>query len=92
MKFKQTLNRALLIITNTLGHENEKVANCYSSIGHIYQQTGMFNEAITNYQEALSIFESISDLDSPNAMETKAKLSEIQAKLKEQENEPKNEN
>ena len=52
----------------------------------------MFNEAITNYQEALSIFESISDLDSPNAMETKAKLSEIQAKLKEQENEPKNEN
>ena len=80
--------KTLAIIEKTLGKNHIRVANCNDNIALIYKNMGDFGKALEHYNIALSILRNTVGEDHPNTIKTQQKIAEIQAKLKEQENQP----
>ena len=85
-KALDVLNRALKIRIKNLGLEHPIVATTTHNIAAVYEMKGDYVKALELYEEALSIRIKALGADHPSSINTQNRISEIQAKLKEQEN------
>ena len=85
-KALEHLNKALSIRLTIFNSEHPSVAESYHCIGNVYADQGDYYKALEFYNKTLVIREKIFDEDHPSFILIKNKISEIQAKLSEQEN------
>ena len=77
------------ILWNSFYGENHPSAvTSYTNIGEAYSHQNKYREAIECYSKALSIQEALYGSNDQKTIDTKNKISELQSKLKEQENNP----
>lgn len=79
--------KALAIREFVLGENHPDVAYSYNNIGSIYRGMKDVEKALSYYRRALAIFENKLGPDHQNTNAIKAKISEIEAKIKESEKE-----
>ncbi|MBR5082193.1 MAG: tetratricopeptide repeat protein [Bacteroidales bacterium] len=73
--------------------QDEKyIASCHKRIGDVLFQKSEYEKALSNYEQAHTIRLKVYGQDDERTMEIEQKIAETLSKLKEQENEPKNEN
>ena len=82
-------NLALEIIIPFVGENHPNVASCYVSIANAYFKLNNYHLSIEYYDKAYKIRSQVFGEDHPLTQSITNKLSEVQAKLKEQENEQK---
>ena len=78
--------KALSIRKTVWQDQHEEVAWSYNNVGNSHYCLKQFNEALENYNESYQILLSVLGEDHPNTIIVKDKISEIQAKIAEQEN------
>ena len=81
-------NKALSVRIAAFGNEHPLVAATYNNIGAVYYDLGDFEKSLDNYNKALGIHEQIFGPDDPRTINIQERISEIESKLKEQENQP----
>ena len=81
-------NLALKIIIPFVGESHPNVGSCYASIGAAYMGLNNYLLALEYYKKAYSIRSQVFGESHSLTQSSAEKISEIQAKLKEQENQP----
>ena len=90
-KALEYLGKGLTISKAVLGESHPNVAIDYYNIGFVYNKQGDYDKALEYFEKALNIFKAVLGEEHPSTIQTKEKISEIQAKLKEQEDKQKTE-
>ena len=87
-KAMEYLDKALAIRLKVYDSDHPNIASSYNVIGNVYYELGDFSNALKHYEQAFAIRKAKLPEGHPDTMKTQQKITEIQAKLKEQENEP----
>lgn len=85
------LNNALIILESIHGKNHSSVAWTLYNLGGAYSESGNYEKGLDCFERCLEIRLTTLGEDHPKTIKTKQKISETQSKLKEQENEQKNE-
>ena len=88
-KALEYLNNALKNKLSVYGENHLEVATSYNNIGAVYMNQGDYDNALKAFNKALNIYESVAGKRHPFTARQKERIAEIQAKMKEQENETK---
>ena len=64
------------------------IALCHYNLGIVFSMKQDFSKSLEHYYQALALYESLIGTNDPKTKKVKEKISEIQAKLKEQEIQP----
>ena len=87
----ENFNYALNIQLTIYGDSHLDIATTYSGMGSVYENQKAYEKALNCYLNALQIRQETLGEENSLTIKTKNKISDIQAILKEQESEPKNE-
>ena len=81
-------NKALNTFEAIFGENHPLTATCHYNIGSVYQLQCKYDKAYEHINKTLSIRKAILGDEHPSTIKTQQKLSELQSKLKAQENQP----
>ena len=82
----ECFNKAINVLIVVFDENHPKIADTFANIGVVYIKKGDYETALEYYNRAVAIYEETYPNDHPKIKSTNDKISEIQAKLKEQEN------
>jgi tetratricopeptide (TPR) repeat protein len=84
-KALEYFNKAKTIKTKLLGESHPELAIIYNNIGKTYSSMEDYGKALEQYNQAMSIYETHFGPEDSMVKNIKDKISEIEAKIKEQE-------